>query len=60
MEYDLEFGMTTMKVNIDNKNLLGVLHANEVEVKLTGAAEVKRAMENPVGSKRIFEIVKPG
>ena len=35
-------------------------HANEVEIKLTGAAEVKRAIENPIGSPRLYNIVKPG
>jgi lactate racemase len=33
-----------MKVNICDKNLIGVLHANEVEIKLTGAEEAKRAI----------------
>jgi nickel-dependent lactate racemase len=60
MEYSLGFAKTTMKVNIDNKNLIGVLHANEVSIKLTGASEVKRAIENPIGSERLYEIVKPG
>lgn len=60
MEYSLGFAKTTMKVDIEDKNLLGVLHANEVSIKLTGVEEVKRAMENPIGSKRLHEIVKPG
>lgn len=60
MEYSLGFAKTVMKVNINDKNLLGVLHANEVEIKLTGAAEVKRAIENPIGSPRLYNIVKPG
>lgn len=60
MEYSLGFAKTTMKVSIEDKNLIGVLHANEVEVKLTGEAEVKRALENPIGSKRLCEAVNPG
>jgi lactate racemase len=60
MEYSLGFAKTTMKVNIEDENLAGVLHANEVSIKLTGAPEVKRAIENPIDSERLSEIVKPG
>ncbi|HBM74973.1 MAG TPA: transcriptional regulator, partial [Clostridiaceae bacterium] len=60
MEYDLGFAKTTVKVNIDDKNLIGIFHANKVKVKLTGASEVKRALENPIGTKKLYEIVKPG
>lgn len=60
MEFNLGFSKTTMKVSIDEKNLLGVLHANEIEIGLTGADEVKRSIENPINSKRLCEIVKKG
>lgn len=60
MEFNLGFAKTTMKVNIDEKNLLSVLHANEVEIGLTGTDEVKRSIENPINSKRLYEIVKKG
>ncbi|SKA91220.1 Nickel-dependent lactate racemase [Caloramator quimbayensis] len=60
MEFSLGFSKTTMKVNVDEKNLLGVLHANEVEIGLTGADEVKRSIENPINSKRLCEIIKKG
>jgi nickel-dependent lactate racemase len=60
MEYSLGFAKTTMKVKIEDKNLIGVLHANEVKIELTGAYEVRRALENPIGTKRLYEIVKPG
>lgn len=60
MEYKLGFAKTEMSVNIEDDNLLQVLNANEVEVNLTGVDEVKRAMENPINSLRLKEIVKPG
>jgi len=60
LEYKLEFAKTHMKVAIDDQNLLGVLHANEVDVKLTGAQEVRRALENPIGTKKLQDLVKPG
>ncbi|QCX33999.1 nickel-dependent lactate racemase [Caloramator sp. E03] len=60
MEFNLGFAKTTMKVNVDEKNLLDVLHANEVEIGLTGTDEVKRSIENPINSKRLCEIIKKG
>lgn len=60
MEYSLGFSKTSIKVDISDKNLLGVLHANDVEIGLTGKAEVERAILNPINSKRLSQIVKPG
>ncbi|MBQ6235675.1 MAG: nickel-dependent lactate racemase, partial [Clostridia bacterium] len=36
------------------------LHANEVPTGLVGEAEVVRALENPIGSPRLRDIVHPG
>ena len=60
MQYNLEFAKTSMQVNIKDKNLLGVLHANKIEIGLTGVEEVKRAMENPINSRKLSDIVNPG
>lgn len=60
MEYRLGFANTTMKINVDDKNLMGVLHANDVSIDLKGADEVKRALANPINSKRLRDIVKIG
>ncbi|VBB08233.1 s-adenosyl-l-methionine-dependent methyltransferase [Lucifera butyrica] len=60
MEYRLGFAKTTMDVSIPDRNLLGVLHANQVEIGLTGEAEVVRALKNPIHSSRLCEIVRPG
>lgn len=49
-----------MTFNIDSKNFLGELLPNKVEIGLTGVEEVKRAIENPINSKRLRDIVKPG
>ncbi len=58
----LSFGCGTgvQEVEVPEKNLLGVLHANEVPAGLTGEAEVRRALDEPIGSHRLREIVKPG
>ncbi len=60
MKLNFGFGAGVQEVEIPEKNLLGVLHANEAELRLTGEAEVQRALETPIGSPRLREIVKPG
>ena len=58
----LEFGFGTgvQTVDVPEENLLGVLHANEVPLELTGEAEVRRALETPIESPRLRELVHPG
>lgn len=60
MKLSFGFGTGPQEVEVPEKNLLGVLHANEVELGLTGEAEVRRALAEPVGLPRLREIVKPG
>ena len=58
----LEFGFGTgvQTVQVPEENLLGVLHANQVPLELTGEAEVRRALEEPIESPRLRELVHPG
>ena len=60
MKHSLEFAKTHMSVDIEDKNLSAVLHANEMETELRGDDEVMRAMLNPIGTKRLKDIAKPG
>jgi len=60
MILELGFGPGTQKVNVPDENILGILTPNEVTVDLTGEAEVRRALEAPIGSPRLKDIVKPG
>ena len=60
MKLSFGFGAGTQEVEVPEKNLLGVLHANEAALGLTGEAEVRRALEEPIGSPRLGEIVRPG
>lgn len=60
MKLSFGFGAGTQEVEVPDKNLLGVLHANEVELGLTGEDEVRRALAEPIGSPRLREIVRPG
>src|SRR5690554_5019138 len=60
MKYSMGFGKTILEFDIDEKNIIAELRPNEVEIDLTGEAEVKRALNNPINSKKLREIVKPG
>lgn len=60
MNFELGIGKGTVNVTVEDKNILGVLQPNLVDVNTTGAEEVKRAISNPIGCKRLKEIVTPG
>ncbi len=58
----LEFGIGegAQAVEVDPCNLLSVLMPNAVEIGLTGEAEVIRALNHPIGTPKLRDIVKPG
>ena len=60
MQMELGFGAGVQSLNIPDQNLLGILTPNPVEKGLTGADEVLRALQNPIGTPPLKEIVKPG
>ena len=60
MKLEFGFGTGVQTAQVPEENLLGVLHANEVPLELTGEAEVRRAMEEPIESPRLRELVSPG
>lgn len=55
MKIDLGFAKCGTSVEIEEKNLAGVLLPNEVEVGLTGPDEVRRALAAPIGKKPLRE-----
>lgn len=60
MQVSLNYSKTTLNLDIPEKNLMGVLSPNKVEVDLTGPDEVRRSLEHPIGAPRLRDIVKPG
>jgi len=60
MRIELGFGAGVQALELPDQNLMGVLTPNPVEYELTGEAEVLRALNNPIGTPRLSEIVKPG
>ncbi len=60
VKFKYGFGKGFAEFELQDKNILQELHQNEVEVDLTGEAEVKRALMNPIGTPKLGDIVKPG
>jgi len=60
MEFELGFGKGISTVNINENNFLGLLEPNQVKYALSGKEEVKRALAEPIGTKRLKDIVKRG
>ncbi|MBF7096739.1 nickel-dependent lactate racemase family protein [Alkalibacter mobilis] len=59
MEIALGFAKKKIAIDIEDNKVLGVLKPNEVLVRNTGADEVKRALEKPINSPRLKDVVKP-
>ncbi len=60
IKFKYGFGKEYKEFEIDDANIMAELRQNDVQIGLTGAEEVKRALEEPIGSKRLSELVKPG
>ncbi len=60
MRLTIGYGKRPQPLTVGDENLLGVLAPNAVEASLTGEAEVKRALQNPIGTGRLRDLVKPG
>ncbi|MDR1733205.1 MAG: nickel-dependent lactate racemase [Synergistaceae bacterium] len=58
--YELKFGKEKEKIEIPEENLLGVLKSRNVPCAATEEEAVLKALENPIGSPRLSEKVKPG
>lgn len=58
--FSLGFGKASLEFTVNESNVLGELLPNEVNAGLTGQDEVSRAVQNPVNSMRIKDIVKSG
>lgn len=60
MEVTLGFNKEKYNIDIPDANYMGTLVPNHVELGLTGEEEVVRSLQNPIGSPRLKDIVKPG
>lgn len=60
MRLNFGFGTTVQTAEVPEENLIGVLHANQAAPELTGEAEVRRALAEPIGAPVLSRIVRPG
>ena len=60
MELSFKMGTQSQPVIVPDENLLGVLEPNDVTVALTGEAAVRQALEAPIGTPCLGDIVRPG
>ena len=60
MKIELGFAKTPQYVEIPDENVQAILEPNEIKVDVTGEAVVREALNHPVGTKKIEEIVKEG
>lgn len=55
----VKFAKGKKKFTVDDNNFLGFLKPNKIKVDLMNQREVIRALDNPIASKKLSEIVKP-
>ena len=60
MKLEFGFGTGIQTVEVPDENLMGILKANDVPKGRMNEEEVVHALENPIGTPRLREIVKPG
>ena len=60
MKQIFAIGKEQIEVTIPDENVLGVLHANLPDIPLDEQNTIKNALENPIGSAKLRDIVKPG
>lgn len=60
MKLEFGFGNGLQTATVAEKNVMDILCANDVTPPESEEAEILRALRNPIGSKAIGDIVKPG
>lgn len=59
-KYEMKYDREKMAVDIPESDLLGVLKSRDIPCAATEEEAVRKALENPIGSPRLSEKVKPG
>lgn len=57
MKHSVGYRKGCMEFFVDKKNLLGILKPNKVDAVIIKDEEIKRALLNPIGSKRLSQIL---
>jgi nickel-dependent lactate racemase len=59
-EFQIGYGKEDISFELPVENFMMEVKANEISVELTGLEEVERALQNPIGTPRLSEIVSKG
>jgi nickel-dependent lactate racemase len=57
---EMKYGDISMDVSIKKENLIGVIEANKLKEEKSEDEIIKEALENPIGSARLRELVHQG
>jgi nickel-dependent lactate racemase len=57
---DLGYGESVLRVRVAQRNLLGVVKPNDVEMASDENSEIESALSNPIGTPRLSEIADKG
>ncbi len=60
MILEFGYGNGVQTVDVPDKNLLDVLVSNPMKHERTGADAVRFALENPIGSRKLRDLARPG
>lgn len=60
MRFDLAIDDRFQSVDVPDQDVLGVLKQNEVQVERSGVEAVEYALEHPIGTGKLRELVRPG
>ena len=60
MQLQLGYAKQQLELTVPDEQVLAVLEPNEIDVKLTGADEVRRSLQNPIGDILLRDKVKAG
>ncbi|GAP41400.1 nickel-dependent lactate racemase family protein [Flexilinea flocculi] len=60
MKVPFGFGSAEILIDIPDRNLAGILHANEIERETDESNIIVNALSHPIDSPRLRELVKPG
>ena len=58
--FSVGYGEGRKSFLLDESRMIGELLPNAVQIDSTGATEVRRAISNPIGSRRLRDLVKTG
>ena len=59
-EFQFNYGKDTISFSLNAKNFMMEMKANEISSRLQGLDEVRHALENPIGTPKLSEIVSKG